>query len=203
MPLTPPRYPPRHVRQGESQPEPAGIEPGPSEVNEDLRGQRDDVIRGLMAILAELGSDGLYDGITAEQLTGLGDPSKHWHWTQKLYYMLSGQQRQVLTGGWQVGAGESLNYFPEEIRAGQLFIVRAIRTLAPASTKVALYLNNTAPTSFVEVITAAQEFSGLAPGELVIVGPAQILVKASGAASAGSLIVKLEGDLVDRQYLSR
>jgi hypothetical protein len=202
MPLLPTRQP-RHVPESSGQPEAAGVDAGPLEGAEELRGERDDVIRGLMAALARVGRD---EGIPEDQLEGYGMPEKEREdGGLKLYRLLSGHYRHHLTavGVVKAEAGQQIVPFVEEVDAGFIFIARGLRVLGPEGTKLLLYENNTVPTSFREVVTNVQQFSGEPPGTCLWRGPCRLLAVTEEVKKEGQLTVRLEGDLVPEEYLPR
>jgi hypothetical protein len=185
---------PRLRRPAESsgQPSPAGIEPGPFERAEAERAAADD---GLRERMGEEAHEGRAEGIA-------GAPPLEWHQPAELkqYRLMSGQYRHTITaaGNVPIGGANQLP-FPEEIRAGMIFVIRAIRALAPAGAKLQLYQDNVTPTNFREVVTNVQEYSGEVPGELVIRGASRLIAMITGTSAEGLAVIRLEGDLVQRE----
>lgn len=173
------------------QPQAASIEPGPLEVAEEERAQRDDAIRESMAEQAAEGGRAIGD---PELAPGpLSDAAR------KHYRLVSGQYNFIMVGASKLLLGENSFAFPEEIPAGRIFIVRAIRAIAPKGTGLQLFLNNLTPTSLIEVITNIQLASIQTTGPIRIVGPARVLAKTTGTEAEGPCTLRLEGDNVDRE----
>ena len=213
MPLTPsipgrPTSPWPHAETSQGQSQPSQVEATRLEMSEEERGRRDDVVRGLMDILSKLGQDGTYGGIPLEQTGGLGpfepenQPDRG---ALKLYRLLSGHFRHHLNAVGQLANEKAAQIVPfvEEVDAGFIFIARGIRVTGPKGCKLQLYENNTVPTSFREVITNVQEFSGEPPGTCLWRGPCRILAVATECEAAGQLTVRLEGDLVPEEFNPR
>jgi hypothetical protein len=182
----------RRPAESSGQPAAAGREPGPLEVAEARRGETDDELRRALAGeavraraegIAELGPQGL-----------LEDP------TLRLYRLLSGQYRHTITVAGNIPAGgRNVLRFPEEIRAGHIFIIRAIRCLGPPTSKLLIYADQDSPTNFREVLASAQENSAEPPGTQVIRGPSSLLAIFVNSTAEGLGMVRLEGDLVKRE----
>jgi hypothetical protein len=186
----------RRPAEGQGQPSPAGLEPGPLERSEAERGAADDHQRELLQREAR----GAGESARAEGIAELAPPRElDPQWLQ--YLMQSGNRRHTLTIAGQIGAAAEVVQlpFPEEVRAGMLYVMRAIRVQAPAGALLQLYENNVGPTGFREVITAAQEASLQVPGEQVWRGPCRIIAVISKTTAAGLAVVRLEGDLVKRE----
>jgi hypothetical protein len=186
------------IAPDEGQPEPASIEPSPLEVAEQRRGERDDVIRESMAAQALQGrSEGLgEDQYVPRETVQAGDAQI------KLWRLLSGQYHHESIGVGEVTNAEATEMPRHGAKQGMRFIVRRIAVTAPKGTKLRLYLNQIAPSNFLEVITNVQEFSGEAPGNLWISQDKGIIPVAVGAEAVGQVMVRLEGDLVPHEYLS-
>jgi hypothetical protein len=167
------------------------------EVAEQQRGERDDVVRDSMAAQAAQG------GRDEGYLTGLHETGELSHLgeaTLKLYRLLSGQYNYE-----HPFSGVIVNEVAEQevgrikAKAGRLFIVRRMATLAPEGCKLRLYKNNIAPGNLVEVVTAAQEFAGEIPGTIRLRDNEHLVGTVVGAKAAGTVIVHLEGDLVETE----
>jgi len=185
----------RRPTVSEGQPQAAGVEPGPFEVAEQERGERDDVIRDSMAQQAVMGRmEGYVTGVGERELSAIGDSCL------KLYRLLSGQYNYEHTI-----AGNVKNETAEQMvakaraRAGKLFIIRRIAVLAPEGCKLRLYKNGQTPANFVEVATAVQEFSGEPPGTLRLREKEELLATVLGCKAEGQVVIHLEGDLVDQE----
>lgn len=186
------------VASSEGQPEPAGIEPGPLEVAEQRRGERDDVIRQSMA---EQAVQGRSEGLMASQLEGqetiqAGDAQV------KLWRLLSGQYHYSNVSVETITSALATEMPGMGAKQGMRFIVRRIAVLAPKGSKLRLYLNTVTPGQFIEVITNVQEFSGEAPGNLWIGGQKRVIPVIVGAEETGQAMVRFEGDLVPYEHLS-
>jgi hypothetical protein len=180
------RRPP--VSQG--QPAPAGLEPGPQEWGEAERAAADDRLREAMQQQAE----------RAQGIAELAPPGLLEDPTLRLYRLQSGQYRHAVTAAGNVPiGGENQLAFPEEVHAGEIFIIRGIRALAPAGARLLLYQDAVTPTNFREVITSVQQFSGEPPGTLVIRGPSRLIAVITNTTAEGLAMVRLEGDLVKRE----
>lgn len=180
----------RRPASSQGQPAPAGIEPGPLETAEAARGVADDELRQSMAEQAVYGRA---EGHAERGPAPLSEPSL------RLYQLLSGQFHHELVAAAPCGIGRTEFAFPEEIGREAIYIVRGLRVLGPAGAKLALYLNNVTPASFIEVVTNVQEYSGEPPGTQVIQGPARIIAVITEATAAGLCMVKLAGDLVTQE----
>jgi hypothetical protein len=181
--------PMRRAAESQGQPQPAGIEPGPLEVEQENRALRDDTVRASMADQALRGR--------AEGAPELPPPTPAVP-DLRTYRLLSGQFHQTLIAAAPVGAGETVFAFPEEISRGYLLVVRAIRVTAPPKSVLALFLNNVSPTSLIEVVNPAVLASVPSWGQ-VIAGPARILARITEAEAVGTAVVRLEGDLVPKE----
>lgn len=183
------RRPPR----SSGQPAPAGIEPGPLEVAEHEQALAEDDRAEILA--GEARGGGRAEGIAEQPPAGLlEDP------TLRLYRLMSGQYRHTITGTANVPiGGTNLVQFSEEVRAGMLYIIRAIRVQAPAGARLQLYQESVTPTNFREVVANVQEFSGEPPGTLVVRGPSRIIAVITNTTAEGLCAIRLEGDLVKRE----
>jgi hypothetical protein len=199
--LPKPRLGPAARRNLDSQPDAALIEPSPLETAEERRGDRDDVIREAMAGLALLGRSA---GIPEEELDGYGTPEGH-DAELKLYRLLAGHYRHQLMGSHNIENSTAAQEFGlvEHIRDGFIFIARGLRAMAPAGSKLQLYEQSKSPSNFREVVTSVQEFSGEMPGTCVFEGPTRVVAVILGATEAGQAVVRLEGDLVPREFIPR
>jgi hypothetical protein len=201
MPLLP-RPAPGSPEVSEGEPAAAGIEPGPLETAEDRRGQRDDVIRSVMAMLAR---DARAEGIPEEELAGYGLPEKEREdGSLKLFRLLAGHYRYSISNAVALKneAGAQLVDLPH-INAGYIFVARGVRVLAPKGCKLQIYENHNVPIDFREVITNVQEFSGEVPGQCLFRGPCKPQAVVLGCEEAGQIMLRLEGDLVPEEYLPR
>lgn len=186
----------RRPARSSGQPAPAGIEPSAREVAEHDRALADDELRDDLASEARRGRA---EGVAELPPTGLGEvPSL------RLYRLLSGQHRATFSAAANVPVGGTNRLqFPDEISAGMLYIVRAIRVQAPAGARLQLYENNIAPDNFREVIANVQEYSGEPPGTLVLRGPTTIVAVITQTTAEGLALVRLEGDLIKREPLEQ
>jgi hypothetical protein len=185
------------VRVGEGQPEAASIEPSPLEVAEQHRGERDDQIRESMAAQAVEGrSEGLELPVGSPRPEG-------WDGALKLYRLLAGHcaysQSAVETLKNEVAAQRVP--FVEEVDAGFIFIARSLMVQAPKGCKLQLYENAITPMGFREVVANVQEFSGELPGTCVFIGPCWIVGNVLECKEAGQITIRVEGDLVPREYV--
>lgn len=175
------------------QPQAAGVEPGPLEVAEEERAQRDDAIRESMAEQAAEGGRALG---AAELPPGpLSDAAR------KHYRLVSGQYNFIMVGASKLVPGENTFAFPEEVAAGRIFIVRAVRAIAPKGTSLQIFLNNLAPTSLIEVNPNIALASFATAGPIRIVGPAVIVAKTLGTEAEGPCVLRLEGDNVEAESI--
>jgi hypothetical protein len=183
----------RRPAESSGQPAPAGIEPGPLEVAE-----RDNALP--LDARAEILADEAHAGGRAQGLAEQPPPGLLEDPSLRLYRLLSGQYRHTITGSANVPIGGT-NEVPlsEEVRAGMIFIIRAIRVQAPAGAKLQLFQDQVTPTNFREVITNVQEWSGEPPGTLVIRGQSRLRAIITGTTAEGLAVVRLEGDLVKRE----
>jgi hypothetical protein len=186
----------RRVRASEGQPAAARIEPGPGEVAEQERGERDDVIRRSMAEQAAEGgrNEGYLTGLGEQELSAIGESCL------KLYRYLSGQfTYEHVVAGPVANSEEEQEVGRMKARAGKIFVVRRLSVLAPKGAKLRLYYNNIAAANFIEVVAAAQEFSGAIPGELRARENEFIVASVLGCKEAGTVTIHLEGDLVNAE----
>ena len=186
----------RRNRVSEGQPAAAKIEPAPAEIYEQERGERDDAIRDSMAEQAAQGgrNEGYLTGLGEQELSAIGESCL------KLYRYLSGQfTYEPVLAGVVVNTEEEQEVGRIKARAGKLFVVRRLSVLAPKGAKLRLYLNNIAPANFVEVVTAAQEFSGVVPGEIRVRENEHLVASVLGCKEAGTVTIHFEGDLVNTE----
>jgi hypothetical protein len=188
----------RPTPEGEGQPEPASIEPGPLEVAEQRRGERDDVVRESMAAQAAEGgrNEGYVTGFGERELSAIGDSCL------KLYRFLSGQYNfeESMSGVVKSEAAEQ-KVDVSEAYAGKIFVIRRFSVKAPKGCKLRLYKGQIGPGGFVEVFTAAQEGAGEVPGTIRLRGKEHLIATVLGAEEAGTVVINLEGDLVNEEDL--
>lgn len=188
----------RPVTETEGQPEPASVEPSPLEVAEQRRGERDDAVRDSMAEQAATGgrNDGYVTGQGERELSRIGDSSL------KLYRFLSGQYNyeETMSGKVEAKAAEQ-KVDVTEAYAGKIFVIRRFAVLAPKGCKLRLYKGQIGPGGFVEVFTAAQEGAGEVPGMIRLRGKEHLIATVLGAEEAGTVVINLEGDLVNEENL--
>jgi hypothetical protein len=188
----------RRVVDSEGQPEAARIEPGPREVSEQERGERDDVIRESMAAQAAEGGRalGYLTGFGERELSAIGDSCL------KLYRLLAGQYNYE-----HPFSGEVKNETAEQevgrikAKAGKTFIIRRFSVLAPEGAKLRFYYNNVNTANFIEVVTAAQESSGAFGETLRLRENEHLVATVLGCKAAGTVVIHLEGDLVNEENL--
>jgi hypothetical protein len=188
----------RRVVASEGQPEAARIEPAPREVSEQERGERDDVIRSSMAEQAAEGgrAEGYLTGVGERELSAIGDSCL------KLYRLLAGQYNYE-----HPFSGIVKNETAEQevgrikAKAGKTFIIRRFSVLAPKGAKLRFYYNSVGVANFIEVVTAAQEASGEFAGYLRLRENEHLVATVSGCEEAGTVVIHLEGDLVNEENL--
>lgn len=186
------------VREGEGQPEPASLEPGPLEVAEQRRGERDDAVRESMAAQAAEGgrAEGYVTGQGERELSAIGDSCL------KLYRFLSGQYNYEETMSGKVESKVAEQKVDQtEAYAGKIFVVRRFAVMAPKGCKLRLYKGQIGPGGFVEVFTAAQEGAGEIPGTIRLRGKEHLIATVVGAEEAGTVVINLEGDLLNEENL--
>jgi hypothetical protein len=188
----------RPIREGEGQPEPNAVEPSPLEVAEQRRGERDDVVRESMAVQAAEGgrNEGYLTGVGERELSSIGDSCL------KLYRLLAGQYNyeHPFSGEVKNEAGEQ-EVGRVKAKAGKTFIIRRFSVLAPKGAKLRFYFNNVATANFIEVVTAAQEASGEFAGYLRLRENEHLVATVIGCEAAGTVVIHLEGDLVNEENL--
>jgi hypothetical protein len=188
----------RRVLASEGQPEAAVLEPGPREVSEQERGERDDVIRASMAQQAAEGgrNEGYLTGLGERELSSIGDSCL------KLYRLLAGQYNyeHPMSGVVKNEAAEQ-EVSRIKAKANKTFIVRRFSVTAPKGAKLRFYYNNISPANFIEVVTAAQEASGEFAGYLRLRENEHLVATVSGCEAAGTVVIHLEGDLVNEENL--
>jgi hypothetical protein len=186
------------VNVSEGQPEAARIEPGPLEVAEQRRGERDDTIRVSMAEQAAEGgrAEGYVTGAGERELSAIGDSCL------KLYRFLSGQYNyeETMSGKVEAKAAEQ-KVDQVEAYAGKIFVIRRFSVLAPKGCKLRLYKGQIGPGGFVEVFTAAQEGAGEIPGQIRLRGKEHLIATVLECGEAGTVVINLEGDLVNEENL--
>lgn len=188
----------RRVTTSGGQPEAAELEPGPREVSEQERGERDDVIRESMAAQAAMGgrAEGYLTGRGERELSAPGDSCL------KLYRLLAGQYNYE-----HPFTGEVKNETAEQevgrikAKAGKTFIIRRFSVLAPEGAKLRFYFNNVNVANFVGVATAAQEAEGEFAGYLRLRENEHLVATVLGCKAAGTVVIHLEGDLVNEENL--